>query len=245
MKSDVLLYQSTKTAHKITLNRPQHGNALNAELLSKLNAQLVAIADSNDTLPVIIQSTGKNFCTGMDLNVAQHDHESMMCILDELQLTLTMMKQLSHPIIIGIQGNIFGAGVALIACADIVYAIQGCCLSFPEVKIGLAPTIIAPFISHVLGPRLTRYFFLTAASIHTKQAHQLGLIHEYFEDLDSLTKHIDMMTHQLTQAPDLTLKKIKEITQQHTTNSVMHSQYFLDIWPTMQNRINNHLQSLK
>jgi methylglutaconyl-CoA hydratase len=166
----------------ITLNRPEVHNAFDEKIIAKFNAILKTLHARDDIHLVCLQANGKNFCAGADLNwmkrmstYTQAENHQDAKQLSELMHLLATLPQ---PTLAIVQGSAFGGGVGLVACCDIVIAsdIAEFCLS--EVKLGLAPAVISPYVVAAIGIRQAKRYMLTAESISTKQALDLGLVHK-------------------------------------------------------------------
>lgn len=166
----------------VALNRPEKHNILNDEMIRGLVEQFEKLHHNPDIRVVIINAKGRNFCAGADLQrllkVSESSEEENY--QDALQLSL-MLKKLStfpKPTIALTHGRTYGGGLGLIACCDIVISADDATFCFSETRLGLLPSIIAPFTIAAIGSRHARYYFLTAEAFDSNEAARIGLVHQ-------------------------------------------------------------------
>lgn len=166
----------------ITLNRPEVHNAFDEHMIRELtNAFENAIGDPVARL-VVLRGNGKSFCAGGDLGwmrrVADYSFEQNVADAAGLGALLKIINGCPKPVLALVHGNAFGGGVGLAACCDIAIAEETAQFSLSEVRIGLIPSIIAPYVIAAIGERQARRYFLTAERFDGKMAARLGLVHE-------------------------------------------------------------------
>jgi len=166
----------------ITMNRPEVHNAFNENMIIDLNTAFVEMGVNTEVRIVVLRGEGKSFCAGGDLNwmrkSADYDYDSNVADAMELGWLLKTINTLPKPVIALVHGNAFGGGVGLSACCDIVIAAEGTRFCLSEVRIGLIPSIIAPYVLAAIGERQSRRYFLTAERFDAAKAQTLGLVHE-------------------------------------------------------------------
>lgn len=170
---------------RLTLNRPDKHNAFNAETIAELNDALGRVA-ANDALSLLVlDANGKHFCAGADLGwmkaQAAMDAEANLADARELAQLMQQLDRLPIPVVALVQGAAFGGALGLIACADIVVAQPNSQFCLSEVKLGLIPSAISPYVSRAIGVRQMRRYALTAERFSGTQAQALGLVHEVSE----------------------------------------------------------------
>ena len=165
----------------ICLNRPETGNALNAALIDDMHRAF----DQLEQMPVrLLQLTasGKHFCTGADLTWMQQAKQLSKAdnYQDALQLArlIERLDQLPLPTIAVIQGAAFGGALGLITACDIAIAAESARFCLSEVKLGLIPAIISPYVVRAMGERQARRYCLSGELITSTEALNLNLIHE-------------------------------------------------------------------
>lgn len=190
--SSKILVEQDKSIVTITLNQPDKHNAFDDKLIRELLAQLKEIALSPQVRIVILQAKGKSFSAGADLNWMQRmvNYTEQQNVVDALQLSDLMenLYQLPQITLALIQGPTYGGGVGLVACCDIAIGCKQAKFCFSEVKLGLIPAVISPYVIAAIGARATRRYFFSAETFSAQQALQLGLISEIV-DIGNLQEH--------------------------------------------------------
>lgn len=166
----------------VTMNRPDVHNAFDENMIGQLTDAFAHMGGDDDLRAVILRGSGKSFCAGGDLNwmrkTAEYDFDKNFADALELGWLLKTINTLNKPVIGLIHGNAFGGGVGLTACCDIVIAEEDTKFCLSEVRIGLIPSIIAPYVLTAMGERQARRYFLTAERFDGAKAKELGLVHE-------------------------------------------------------------------
>lgn len=178
-------YILTKTENAIviiTMNRPDVHNAFNEEVIAELTAAFVKAGADASVRAVVLRGNGKSFCAGGDLNwmrkVADYSFDENVTDAMALGTLLKTINTLPKPTIALVQGSAFGGGVGLAACCDIAIAEEDAQFCLSEVRIGIIPSIIAPYVITAIGERQARRYFMTAERIDAETAKHIGLAHE-------------------------------------------------------------------
>lgn len=170
----------------LTLNRPERHNAFDDVLVGELDAALKELAAHPAVRVVVMASAGKSFCAGADLNwmkrAAAYSSDENLADSRRLAAMLHTLHSLGKPTIARVQGAAYGGGVGLIAACDMAVALAGQPLALTEVKLGILPAVISPYVIAALGERQARRYMLTAERFDTGTAHRLGLVHELAGD---------------------------------------------------------------
>jgi methylglutaconyl-CoA hydratase len=190
---------------RVTLNRPDVRNAFNEGLIAELTAAFTTLGQRPDLRAIVLAAEGKAFCAGADLNwmkaMAGYSWDENHADATRLADMLWALYSCPLPVIARVQGDVYAGGVGLVACADIVVAVDtaGFCLS--EAKLGLLPATIGPYVVKALGEQASRRYFITAERFSAAEAHRLGLVHEVVtaEALDA--KLADITTALLANGP--------------------------------------------
>lgn len=180
----------------VTLNRPQVHNAFDDVVIAELINAFDAIHHNDSVRVMILSATGKSFCAGADLNwmqkMASYSYAENKQDAGQLAKLFSSLYQLNKPTIARVQGAVYGGGVGLVACCDIAVGskLSKFCLS--EVKLGLVPATISPYVIEAIGPRLAKRYFMTAEVLSSRRARRIGLLSEVVseEDLDSSVQGI-------------------------------------------------------
>ncbi|MFT5484187.1 MAG: methylglutaconyl-CoA hydratase [Halieaceae bacterium] len=174
----------------ICLNRPEIHNAFDDVLIADISRELAIIAEDKTVRVVILRSAGKSFSAGADLSwmqrMAGYSYEANLADAEALAAMLNQLNSLPQITIARVQGAAFGGAVGLAACCDIVIASERASFCLSEVKLGLLPATISPYISAAIGPRACRRYFASGERFTAERAQELGLVSEMVsaEDLD-------------------------------------------------------------
>ena len=175
----------------VWINRAELHNAFNTEVIEELHACFQALNSRDDIRVVILAGRGKSFSAGADLNWMKQAGQASATENQADALKLAKMLQslatLKQPTIARVHGIAFGGGMGLAAACDICVASTDAKFATSEVRLGLAPSTISPYVIRAIGARQASRYFLTAERIYAEQAHAIGLAHEVTtpEQLDS------------------------------------------------------------
>ena len=166
----------------VTLNRPEIRNAFNDEMISELTSVFERLGQTDDVRVIVLAAAGKSFCAGADLNwmraMADYDYEENLADADKLAQMLKIIYECPKPTVAAIQGDVYAGGMGLVAVCDVAIAVKSVNFCLSEVRLGLAPATISPYVIRALGARASQRYFLTAEVFDAKKARQLGFIHE-------------------------------------------------------------------
>ena len=170
---------------RVTLARPERRNAFDAELIRDLTE---AFADVGDARAVVLAGEGESFCAGADIDWQRSaiDVSYDENVDDALRL-FRMLKAIDScpaPVVARIQGYCLGGGCGLATCVDIALADENATFGFSEVKLGIVPAVISPFVLPRIGGGAARRYFLTGERFDAATAFHIGLVHELTDDLD-------------------------------------------------------------
>jgi len=175
----------------ITLNRAAKHNAFDEKVLIALLQLLDEAIQNKYVRAIILKANGKHFSAGADLNwmqrMAQFNEEEN---LQDAMILARLMHKLHHspkPTIAMVQGAAFGGGAGLVAACDIAIASHSAQFCFSEVKLGLIPAVISPYVIKAIGERVAKWLFMSAEIINAEQARNLNLIHHCVNDEELLT----------------------------------------------------------
>ncbi len=185
----------------VTLNRPEKHNAFDDALITQLTQALKDMERDNAVRVVILSAAGKSFSAGADLNwmkrMATYSQEENLRDAKALGELMRTLHGLSKPTIARVQGAAYGGGVGLIACCDIAVAAQAAVFALSEVRIGLIPAVISPYVIAALGERMARRYFLSGERFDAAEAYRMGFIHELASDEEELDGRITLIVHAL------------------------------------------------
>jgi methylglutaconyl-CoA hydratase len=165
---------------RLTLNRPEVRNAFDEEVIAALTAAVSAVTEP--VRAVVLAGTGRVFCAGADLawmsKAIAYTQRENLSDAEDLARMLERIDTLPVPVVGRIQGAAFGGGVGLAAVCDIVIAAEDAVFALSEVKLGILPAVIAPYVIRKIGVSAARELFLTGARFSAARARELGLVHE-------------------------------------------------------------------
>ena len=170
----------------VWLNRPEVRNALDEVLLSEITQAITHLEQDECVRVIILAGRGSVFCAGADLNwmkrMASYSAEQNKNDAMGLATMLKTLKEVSKPTIARVHGAAFAGGMGLAAACDVVVAepVAEFCLS--EVRIGLIPSTISPYVIQALGIQAAKRYMLTAERLSAKEAHRLGFVQELCEE---------------------------------------------------------------
>jgi len=166
----------------VTLDRPELRNAFNEHAIAELALAFDELGRSDTVRAIVLAANGPSFCAGADLNwmkkMAGYSHEENHDDALRLADMLRTIYLCPKPTVAKVQGDCYAGGMGLVAACDIVVAVDsaGFCLS--EVKLGLIPATISPYVIKAMGEQAARRYFLTAERFDAAQAHRIGFAHE-------------------------------------------------------------------
>ncbi|MEM9938119.1 MAG: enoyl-CoA hydratase-related protein [Pseudomonadota bacterium] len=176
----------------LTLDRPDKHNAFNGQVIEELTDALETLEEQDTLRMVILRGAGRSFSAGADLEwmkAAQHwtreDNESDAYALAEMLRKLAELPQMTVALV---QGAAMGGGAGLVAACDIAVAIEGTKFRFSEVRLGLTPATISPFVISAIGPRMAKALFVSAESFDAQYAEKIGLVQYVVEDVSGLAQ---------------------------------------------------------
>ena len=166
----------------VTLNRPDARNAMNAQMIRELLAAFEALADNRDVRAIVLGAAGPAFCVGGDIQemaaVAQQSEEENIAYASRVDTLLRAVNHAPQAVIARVQGAAMGGGFGLVCVSDIAVASTDAMFGLPEVRLGLAPAMISPFVIQRLGLTRTRELMLTGQRFSAHSALDYGLLNE-------------------------------------------------------------------
>ncbi len=170
----------------VTLTRPEVHNAFNDTLIAELTTVFAGFGTDERVRAVVLEARGRSFSAGADLkwmqSMAGYSEEENLTDARALADLMRTLNELPRPTMALCQGPTFGGGIGLLACCDIVIAAETANFSFSEVRLGLIPSVIGPYVMAAMGERPARRYFLTGESFTAAEALRLGLVHQVVPD---------------------------------------------------------------
>jgi methylglutaconyl-CoA hydratase len=171
----------------LTLARPERHNAFDGALITAMQAALAKLATQRVRL-LLLRAQGRSFCAGADLDdmaaMARAPAEQNLQAALALAQLLQSLDEFPAPTVACVQGNAYGGGVGLVACCDLVIAVERAKFALTEVLLGLVPATISPHVVAAIGARHARRYFLTGEAFDAPTAMRLGLVHEVVAEGD-------------------------------------------------------------
>ncbi|AXT40681.1 enoyl-CoA hydratase/isomerase family protein [Alteromonas sp. BL110] len=223
MEQSVIYSVDDRNIATVTLNRADKHNAFNDEMIIELTRLFKKAGEDENVRALILRAEGKSFSAGADLNwmkkmasYTEAQNESDALALATMLQTLYKMPK---PTIARVQGAAFGGAVGLIACCDIAIGskLSKFCLS--EVKIGLIPATISPYVVEAMGARVCRRYFQTAEVFSARRARRLGLLSESVTE-DELDSTIDDILSNILKNGPQAVAKAKDLVQWVSTQEI-------------------------
>ena len=178
----------------LTLNKAPRHNAFDEQLIAEITEGLRELERDTRVRAVVLSSTGKSFCAGADLNwmkrAAGYTHEENLSDANRLAELMSTLNELSKPTVARVQGPAYGGGVGLIAACDIAVGTYDAVFSLSEVKLGIVPAVISPYVLAAIGERYSRRYMLTAERFSAAEAYRIGLLHELVPGEEQLDEAI-------------------------------------------------------
>nr|WP_067291149.1 enoyl-CoA hydratase/isomerase family protein [Marinobacterium profundum] len=200
---------------RLTLNRPEIHNAFDDAIIQRLTEHLVALDENPAVRVLVLASNGKNFSAGADFNwmqrMAANSHAENLQDALGLAGLMSTLNTFSKPSIALVQGAAYGGAVGLAACCDIVIATQASRFCLSEVRIGLTPATISPYVVRAIGERQARRYFQSAEAFSAAQAQQFGLVHEVVEDNAALQSACDSVVQALRRNGPRAMQAAKDL----------------------------------
>jgi methylglutaconyl-CoA hydratase len=188
---------------RVTLARPEVRNAFNAEMIGELRDAFTALSADPQVRVVVLAGEGKTFSGGADVNwmraALELGYEANVADAEAMSDMFRAIDRCSKPVIGRIHGAALGGGTGLTAACDIAIAADDTTFGFTEVKLGIIPAVISPFVLAKIGQSHARALFLTGERFSAKHALAIGLVHQVVDE-DDLDKTIERLARELLSA---------------------------------------------
>ena len=192
----VRLDQDERGVATVVLNRPRKHNALSTALIEALSGALAALAADPAVRVVVLTGEGPTFCAGGDIDEMRRSGDATMAENQAeaaaLAALLGRLEGLPKPTIARVQGNAFGGALGLIAACDVAIGAELAVFALTEVRLGIVPAMISPYVVRAIGQRQAHRYFLTGERISAATAERIGLLHQVVpaERLDATVAEI-------------------------------------------------------
>jgi methylglutaconyl-CoA hydratase len=179
---NVLLTIEARGVARLTLNRPEKHNAFDDQIIASINTALEDVAARDDVRVLVVAAEGRSFSAGADLGwmrrMAELDYDGNLADARRLAAMLARLNSMPMPVVARVNGPAFGGAVGLVACCDMAVATERATFALSEVKLGLIPATIGPYVVRAMGERAARRYFLTGEPLSAHRAQALGLVSE-------------------------------------------------------------------
>ena len=214
MSYKTLLVEESGGVLLVTLNRPEVHNAFNEELIAEA-IDLFRGVGKRDVRAVVLRGSGSNFCAGADLNwmsqMVHYTRDQNVRDSSNLAMMYATINECELPVIGRIQGAAIGGGVGLVAVCDIAICTRDAKFGLAEVKLGILPAVISPYVISKIGPSHARALFLTGERFDADRAVRVGLVHRVVEDTTALDAAINDTIEQIKTSGPEAVRECKKL----------------------------------
>lgn len=228
MDYQTLTVTITDRIGNVTLNRPDVRNAFNEQSIAELALAFDELGRNELVRAIVLAAAGPAFCAGADLNwmkkmAGYSDSENRadaMRLADMLRTIYTCSK----PVVAKVQGDCYAGGMGLVAACDIAVSVDTANFCLSEVKLGLIPATISPYVIKAMGEQAARRYFLTAERFDAQEAHRIGFVHEVVPAADLDTKVagiVQALAHNSPNAVREAKKLVREIVGEPVTEALL------------------------
>jgi methylglutaconyl-CoA hydratase len=197
---------SARRIATVWLNRPERGNAFDQMMLDELGQTFTRLAADNAARVVVLRGNGRHFCGGADL--ASRSAEPVAHPAYTLRDVLSQLDAMPKPVLAAVHGAAVGGGAAFAACCDCVIVTDAAFFSIPEVRVGMPPLGVAPFLLRAMGQRNFRRYGLSGERIGAAEALRIGLAHEV-TSAEALEETVNRITDAFLHAAPGAMRTLK------------------------------------
>jgi len=199
---------------QVTLNRPEVRNAFNDEVIAELTQAFTELGQNKEVRAIVLAAVGPAFCAGADLNwmrrMADYTHAENMADAAQLAEILRVIYTCPKPTVARIQGDVYAGGMGLVAACDMAVSVDSANYCLSEVKLGLYPATISPYVIRAMGARAAHRYFLTAERFDAMEALRIGFVHAVVS-AEQLDAKVNEMTKALVSASPNAVQRCKTL----------------------------------
>lgn len=200
----------------VTLNRPEVRNAFNDAVIAELSEVFTRLGEDDVVRAIVLAAEGPAFCAGADLNwmrrMADYTREENLADAEQLAFMLRALYECPKPTLARVQGDVYAGGMGLVAACDIAVSVDTAHYCLSEVRLGLIPATISPYVIRAMGARAAHRWFLTAERFSAAEAHRIGFVHEVVA-ADALDAKVAELLKALTGASPNAVRECKKLVQ--------------------------------
>ncbi|MHB1198274.1 MAG: enoyl-CoA hydratase/isomerase family protein [Polaromonas sp.] len=200
----------------VTLNRPEVRNAFNDEVIAELTQAFIQLGQDPRVRAIVLAAEGPAFCAGADLSwmrrMADYSREENLADAAQLAEMLRVIYTCPKPTVARIQGDVYAGGMGLVAACDMAVSVDSANYCLSEVRLGLFPATISPYVIRAMGARAAHRYFLTAERFDAREAHRIGFIHSVVS-AGALDARVAELAQALVNAGPAAVKACKRLLQ--------------------------------
>lgn len=198
----------------VTLTQPEIRNAFSDEVIAEIADAFAKIAERTDVRAVVLAAEGPAFCAGANLNwmrrMGDYSREENIVDAGKMAAMMRAIYECPFPSIARIQGDVYAGGMGLVSACDMAVCVDTAHFCLSEVKIGLIPATIAPFVIRAMGPRASHRYFITGERFDAAEALRIGFVHQVVE-VDALDNAVDQLLKALLSAGPAAVQACKKL----------------------------------
>ena len=199
---------------QVTLSRPEVRNAFNDEVIAELTTAFTELGQNKAVRAIVLAASGPAFCAGADLNwmrrMADYTHAENLADAAQLAEMLRVIYTCPKPTVARIQGDVYAGGMGLVAACDMAVSVDTANYCLSEVKLGLYPATISPYVIRAMGARAAHRYFLTAERFDAVEALRIGFVHTVVS-AEQLDAKVNEMTQALVSASPHAVQQCKTL----------------------------------
>lgn len=221
-EQESILYSQNQGIATLALNRPEKRNAFNDQAIELLMQHLKESAANDSIQILVLRGNGEHFCAGADIQwmqkAAKYSIEENKRDAVKLAELMQLLYEFPKPTITLVQGSVYGGGIGLVACSDIVLASNTTQFCFSEVKLGLVPAVVGPYVVQAIGQRAALRYMLTAEVFSAERALELNLVHEVVNNRE-IDTHLSKLLVKLNENGPNALQRTKTMMHHFTASN--------------------------
>ncbi len=214
MSNTLIITEPSRYIAQITMSRPEVRNAFNDEVIAELTQAFSVLGARDDVRCIVLAATGPAFCAGADLNwmrkMADYTRQENLVDAAKLANMLRAMYECAKPTVARVQGDVYAGGMGLVAACDLAVSVDTAQYCLSEVKLGLVPATISPYVIRAMGAQAAQRYFLTAERFSAAEALRIGFVHEVVS-VDLLDAKVSDITSALCNASPNAVKVCKKL----------------------------------
>ncbi|RST49283.1 enoyl-CoA hydratase/isomerase family protein [Variovorax sp. DXTD-1] len=203
------------TVARIWLDQPDARNAFDDIVIAELTQAFTEAGTQPQVKAIVLGANGPAFCAGANLNwmrrMADYTRDENIADAGKLATMLRTIAECPKPTIARVQGDVYAGGMGLVAACDMAVSVDTAWYCLSEVKIGLVPATISPYVLRAMGTRASQRYFLTAERFTAAEAHRIGFVHEVVAGADALDAKVDELVKALTGASPAAVRACKQL----------------------------------